>query len=340
MGVGGVGSGSQVQPEALQVAREEANLAVEGLAQCPVNEGPMLPTRPDGSYDLTNLAEFRQHDDIGSTAGDSARCSANATVAALAVRGKDGMLAGIRGARDAIEARIAQASDPSAARAVWAGQLSHLNEIERDARGDRLSVRDMNQLASVLYQTFDTNKSDNIMGYTDISRMQEAVGLIGSGTTDQLLQGGLAPEDTVADPDGAALGTARTYGPDATERRAPADDTFDAAAFGEAQGRVADAAFDEVVDGQSALVGVFNGTGTDQPNHIVTIGRTAEGDPYCYDPAATPAYFTGQDAVDHLASKVAISFGTATPVNDANGVQIGRDYPLQAGVTFLSHSEP
>jgi hypothetical protein len=68
---------------------------------------------------------------------------------------------------------------------------------------------------------------------------------------------------------------------------------------------VADDVIGRLHNGDSALVGIFNGGGgTDKPNHIINVGKNAQGEVYVYNPDNTPNYLTGHAATEHLRSHI------------------------------------
>ena len=250
-----------------------------------------------GKLNPAALKAFSQYDKEDATTGDEARCSCNSTVTALAMRGKDDLIAGIEGVKKDLMKEI---TDNPLNPAILIGntmKLAELNALQEKAKTNSMTTKDLNQFAETMYQRFDSDKSDSIIKYPDMLKMQKAVGLLPADMENA------TDAKTVSGP---KVGTVTYPG------NAPPSSDFnvDSKQFHDAQKKVANDVLKGIKPGESALVGVFNGGGgTDQPNHILTVGKNKSGQTYVYDPGNEPHYMTGKAAEKHLQSMIGVSMG-------------------------------
>lgn len=276
----------------------------------------------DGGYDLSVLSGFSQYDDIPYTPGDRARCGPNGAVAALLAGGREKLMAGVQGARNEVEKRIRDSSNPEEARRTYSGELSNLDDIEKRAREGKLDTEALSRLSGTLYQVFDGNKTDDIMTDSDLQKMNGALGLGGGDVSNDTVLGKTVGQVGFSTADNSIVGT--TFDPKSAD-------------FKKAQQGVANETWGLIAKGETATVRVFNGPpgGTGQPNHYVTAGKTKGGEKFVYDPANPPHYFTGKAAEQHLASKIGLNFGST-----GERTQDGKTYlqDTQVGAPIIYHS--
>ncbi|MGF1529465.1 MAG: hypothetical protein ACFCBW_22180 [Candidatus Competibacterales bacterium] len=239
----------------------------------------------DGQVNPDSLAEFSQ---TNNSSGANAACSCNSSVAALAMEGPDAM-------GEALQQVTMQISPPTEDQVQ---DFATLTRISANLEAGTLTTADLNDFSSTLHNLYDSNKDDNIMTYPDVIQMRRDLGLAGADAEKQDEVGanvGQVTFSTVPPNRGQVVG-------------ATVDVTSEA--FQDAQRETANEVTEGIGNGQSALVGVFNGTGTDRPNHFVEVGRNEAGELYLYDPLGEPRNFlTGQAAEDHLARHIGVSFG-------------------------------
>jgi hypothetical protein len=293
MTVGGVSNASTGGVN-LEQAEQSQGITPEDSGPPEAKDMQPVPMNKDGSYDLSKLSGFTQLDGIPDTAGDAERCSCNSSVAALVAGGKDKLLGGIQGARDEIKARIAAAGNSPEATAAWAPQLAKLDAAEKAVNDNKLDTYQLNELSSVLYQTFSTTKGSGAMLDGDVQKMQKAIGLAPAGFSE------------VDDPKNQEAGIMNVKVQDG--KGIPDAQVTNPQLFAASQKRVADQVWKQLGPGESGTACVYNGPqATGQPNHYVTVGKDKSGQPFVYDPANTPDYLTGKAAQDLLAKKVGVS---------------------------------
>jgi hypothetical protein len=324
MSTDGVRTGSTssytVTPESVEQAEKDFNVLPEP-AQGEVSAADSQPVgqNTDGSYDLSKLSTFSQQDGIADTMGDQERCSCNSTTAALVAGGKDKLLTGVQGARQAIQDRIDSASNPAEAQVALGPQLAKLDQVEKDINDGKLTTKDLNEFSSVLYQNFSTTKGSGEMQAGDVLSMQKAVGLVDK---DASLDDA---ESKVSDKNYTVVG----------QYYSDQKPGFDKNKLRSAQQGAADNAFAKLDKGDTATVRVFNGP-PDQigkPNHYVTIGKDKNGQPYVYDPMGKPDYISGQAAKSYLASKAGMNLNDPYTADGANYQQ--QDVDIRIPLTKL-----
>jgi hypothetical protein len=270
------------------------------------------------------LRGLSQNDSDAGTVGDQARCSCNSTVAALAMRGNQALSTGLTRAAADVAQQIARTTDPT--------RLAELGTVHGQLMGlavragtNNLQRNDLNTAADALYRAYDTNRSDRIMYNGDVARLNQAVGL--------LPQGAATDGSATQEVRGRAMGTVdlSTGGPNRGQAVGGTVDV-NSPAYRQARDRVAADTWNRLQPGDTAMVGVFNGAnGPDRPNHFISVGRNAQGQPYLYDPANSPNYMTGRAAEDHLRGHVGISLQNPR-LDRARGAET---YDVHPAVTFL-----
>lgn len=246
------------------------------------------PVFSNGSMNPSALRNFTQRQNSD---GSHAACSCNSSVASLAIQGPQAM-------KRALDNLCSAISPPTQAQQA---DLQLLDRIRSRVEEGTATTQDLNDLASYLYRTYDSNSTDNQMIYEDVLRMRRDLGLANASTA----------KTTVI---GSNVGSV-TFSTSGTTRGQIISCTVDpnSDAFRQSQNATARQLTNSLQNGQSALVGVFNGTTpgrTDKPNHFIEVGRNAQGQLYVYDPLRQPRnYLTGTEAERHLQSHIGVNFG-------------------------------
>jgi hypothetical protein len=273
---------------------------------------------PDGLRGLDQYAS----DPTGTSA--QSRCSANSSVAGLAMRGNQAMMQGFLNAATDIARQMGQTTDPARIGELALAQGTLLG-LAAKAASNNIQRSDLNSAADALWHAYDSDKTDpsHIMTYPDIARMNQGLGLMpASQTGEQGVEG-------------------RTVGHATFQPPNPPTSDFDVNTpqFRDAQRRVANDVVGRLQPGDTALVGIFNpapgGGGTDQPNHIITVGKNAQGQMYLYDPANSPNYMTGRDAENHLRSHIGIGMRNPQDTHGPGGRVTSRTWDVYAAATFM-----
>ncbi|MGF1529466.1 MAG: hypothetical protein ACFCBW_22185 [Candidatus Competibacterales bacterium] len=234
-----------------------------------------------GSLKVESLYDFHQ---FHNESGDHAACSCNASVAALALRGPEAMAEAL----DKVQGAIPQGNP---------GDLAAVTRIASSLEQGTLTTADLNELASVLYRTYDSDSSDAIMSYGDVIAMGQDLGLAdGQTAQNAFVEGGPTLDGDITGIDSGSGQLVHDVDAHSPEFRA-------------AQRATAQAVLATIDNGDSALVNVFNGPPgeTNTPNHYLEVGRDPDGVVYVYDRMGGDSNFiTGQAAEDYLADRIGI----------------------------------
>ncbi|MFN8575570.1 MAG: hypothetical protein U0354_01810 [Candidatus Sericytochromatia bacterium] len=276
------------QSFSFEVDKKDNTLTLSNNVKFSVGEGKSV--FKNGKIDTKSLADINQRDKDDNTIGDNARCSCNATVVGLAIQGKDKLTDAMsKTLGKYIKDNVSKKDTPE-----YLQTIGTLSKLISDTQNGNLTQQDINTFASVLYDMYDTDKSDNIMKYDDVGKMQKDLGF-SSGKVNVNL--------------GDKVGNI-AYGLNGDFKT---DLDISSKSFKDAQKNLSKQVIDNIKNGETVTLSVFNGNGTDKPNHFLLVGKDENGKLFIYnsDPLKsekTKTYLEGDKAKDFLATKLAISY--------------------------------
>lgn len=252
----------------------------QGLLGLELFKNPLAPIPVKGGrfeYEAA-LLTLSQDDGFAFTSTDSARCACQSTMAAMLARGPEGMGQDL----DSLER---YAKDPKRAdQKEWKELGAMCGYMRRNLTppgSAKVTPRDLDMLADKMYGAFGKGSKTGI-GQAQMAEMQKACGLAPGGLDDN------AVAAKIADP----------------RKR---DEAILSAQFGAAKNLLG-----SLKPGETATVWLAERSSS--ADHVVLVGRKADGKPFMYDsgirpprdaqgnaPAPSQNYFEGDDVVQRLA---------------------------------------
>lgn len=255
--------------------REDKTLTLDNKAEFRIWGGERV-FNPQGNADLTSVLDNLKQDERGP--GKDARCSCNSTVAALVAKGKGAF----KEALDKLEKNLVT----NYASKDNIELIYKLEQLRNSLASNSLTQEDLTDLAILLYEKFDKDKSDKKMNYDDIIRMQKAVGLIPDNVEKEIeIKGNIV-----------GIGSR------------PNNINAESKEFKNAQKNVADSIWARLSPGKTATVGVhLDNLRTGIPDHAITVGITKKGEKFVYDSLGVPdTMLTGKKAEEYLQKKIGV----------------------------------